>query len=146
MIIRPAQPEDVAAVAHIDNTCFHDGWSADYYRDELANPVARLIVAESAKEVGGFLLCWCLPPQAEILRMAVPMKRRRQGLAAHLLAEMLKMVQIEGVREVFLEVRRSNAAARQLYRKIGFFETGIRSEYYRNPGEDAVCMVWRQRR
>lgn len=146
MIIRPAQPEDVAAVAHIDNMCFCDGWSADYYRDELANPVARLIVVEDSAEVCGFLLCWCLPPQAEILRMAVQMKRRRQGVAAHLLIEMLKMVQLEGVREVFLEVRRSNAAARQLYGKSNFRETGIRSNYYRNPGEDAVCMVWRQRR
>ncbi|HDP94154.1 MAG TPA: ribosomal-protein-alanine N-acetyltransferase [Candidatus Aminicenantes bacterium] len=146
MIIRPAQPEDVTAVTQIDHACFRDGWSADYYRDEIANPIARLIVTEEYGEVSGFLLFWCLPPQADILRMAVPMERRNEGIGVQLVENMLKTAQSEGTREVFLEVRRSNEVARRLYRKAGFVQTGIRSDYYRNPQEDAVCMVWRQRR
>ena len=96
--------------------------------------------------VSGFLLFWCLPPQADILRMAVSMDHRKEGIGAQLVENMLKTAQREGAREVFLEVRRSNEAARRLYRKVGFVETGIRSDYYRNPREDALCMVWRQRR
>ena len=37
-----------------------------------------------------------------------------------------------------LEVRESNAAARALYTKHGFRETGRRRGYYRDPIEDAV--------
>lgn len=39
---------------------------------------------------------------------------------------------------VFLEVRESNMAARRLYEKLGFAETGRRRGYYANPPEDAV--------
>jgi ribosomal-protein-alanine N-acetyltransferase len=41
---------------------------------------------------------------------------------------------------VLLEVRRSNAAAIALYRRVGFFAMGVRSRYYPDD-EDAVEMV-----
>ena len=90
MIVRPAQPEDVTAITQIDHACFPDGWSADYYRDEIANPIARLIVTEGYGKVSGFLLFWCLPPQADLLRMAVPMERRQEGIGVQLVENMLK--------------------------------------------------------
>ena len=40
---------------------------------------------------------------------------------------------------VTLEVRRSNLAARQLYRKFEFEERRLRRHYY-GPGEDAIIM------
>jgi len=40
---------------------------------------------------------------------------------------------------VTLEVRRSNVAARSLYRKLSFEERRLRSNYY-GPGEDAIVM------
>ena len=39
-----------------------------------------------------------------------------------------------------LEVRDSNAAARMLYRQLGFAEEGRRSAYYRDPEEDALLL------
>ena len=39
---------------------------------------------------------------------------------------------------VFLEVRESNSAARSLYEKLGFQQTGRRKSYYANPIEDAI--------
>ncbi len=39
-----------------------------------------------------------------------------------------------------LEVRSSNAAARALYGRFGFDEAGVRKDYYRDMGEDAVIM------
>jgi ribosomal-protein-alanine N-acetyltransferase len=43
---------------------------------------------------------------------------------------------------VTLEVRRSNLAARQLYRKFEFEERRLRRHYY-GPGEDAIIMELR---
>jgi len=40
-----------------------------------------------------------------------------------------------------LEVRRSNAAALELYRSFGFRPVGIRPNYYVDEGEDAIVMV-----
>ena len=45
------------------------------------------------------------------------------------------------VRIVLLEVRRSNRAAIQLYRRLGFTAMGIRPNYYSDDGEDAVEMM-----
>lgn len=146
MILRPAECRDAVAVAQIDNAGFAEGWSVDYFQDEIDNPIARLIVAEESAKIYGFLLLWLMPPQAELLRMAVTPERRRTGIAARLLSNMFDLLERENVHEVFLEVRRSNQAARNLYGKAGFQDCGMRSNYYRNPEEDAICMVWRQRR
>lgn len=142
MIIRPAAVGDASALAGIDNSAFRDGWSADFYRDECGNPVARLRVADEAGEIMGFLLVWSTPPEAELLRMAVAREYRNRGIAERMLADVLNLVSREGVWKVFLEVRRSNAIARHLYNGRGFLETGVRPGYYRNPVEDAVCMEW----
>jgi ribosomal-protein-alanine N-acetyltransferase len=39
---------------------------------------------------------------------------------------------------VYLEVRESNRAARSLYVKCAFIESGHRKSYYSEPEEDAV--------
>ena len=39
---------------------------------------------------------------------------------------------------VFLEVRESNTAARGLYEKLAFHQTGRRKSYYCAPLEDAI--------
>jgi ribosomal-protein-alanine N-acetyltransferase len=44
-------------------------------------------------------------------------------------------------RYVTLEVRRSNAAAIELYRRLGFEAVGVRPKYYVEDNEDAVVML-----
>ena len=44
----------------------------------------------------------------------------------------------KGVVTINLEVRRSNAVARELYEKNGFNRVGVRKRYYADNGEDAV--------
>jgi len=45
-----------------------------------------------------------------------------------------------GARHVYLEVRESNLAARELYRGFAFAEVSRRADYYRRPVEDAVIL------
>ena len=59
-------------------------------------------------------------------------------------AELLRHEEIADPADV-LEVRRSNAAARQLYERFGFVVAGTRSNYYTNPIEDAL-VLWREER
>jgi ribosomal-protein-alanine N-acetyltransferase len=44
------------------------------------------------------------------------------------------------VREVLLEVRESNQAARAFYASLGFVDDGRRRGYYADPVEDAVLL------
>jgi len=143
MTVRSAVPGDAAAVARIDNASFRDAWSADYYRDETKNPLARLLVAEYGGSLCGFLLSWFVPPQAEFLRMAVAVECRKQGIAQGLIQALQTRARREGIQQVFLEVRPLNQPARSLYERCGFVVTRRRPGYYRNPVEDAICMEWR---
>ena len=47
------------------------------------------------------------------------------------------------MRVLGLEVRVSNAAARGLYRTLGFRLVGLRRGYYKSPIEDALLMALR---
>jgi ribosomal-protein-alanine N-acetyltransferase len=57
-----------------------------------------------------------------------------------LLSDLIQTAYERRARWVTLEVRRSNDAARALYRKFGFEEQGVRQHYYSDNGEDAVVM------
>jgi ribosomal-protein-alanine acetyltransferase len=76
----------------------------------------------------------------DIENIAVMSTAQRGGLGSQLLTEFLKLVHGRGGRAIFLEVRESNLAARALYRKWTFLETGRRKEYYENPPEDALIL------
>ena len=40
-----------------------------------------------------------------------------------------------------LECRKTNIAAQNLYRKLGFIDVGVRKRYYSDTGEDALVMA-----
>lgn len=83
---------------------------------------------------------WSLAPaafEAELFRIAVDQERRGEGLGHALLEACQKELSLLGIRELHLEVRASNTAARALYLRSGWREAGTRKHYYRD-GEDAL--------
>ena len=113
-------------------------WSvADYARLFAPGPPAIALVLEE-EEVEAFIVARGVGTEWEIENIAVAGPARRRGLGAHLLVELLDRAREAGARNVFLEVRESNRAARSLYEKWAFIESGRRKGYYRNPDEDAV--------
>ena len=113
-------------------------------REELERPWARLRVARVArdedKEVVGFLVSWHVADELHVLNVATHAAHRRRGIGRALMRESIAFAKDKRLRHVLLEVKRSNAAAIALYRSVGFFAMGIRSDYYPD-GEDAVEMV-----
>ena len=100
----------------------------------------RVHVCERNREVVGALQWRQVEPEAEILDLAVAQPHRRQGHAKFLLERFLELAAKNGVREVFLEVRESNAAAIALYSKFGFAPSGRRPNYYNHPTEAALLL------
>jgi ribosomal-protein-alanine N-acetyltransferase len=100
------------------------------------------LVAEDsvAGVVAGFAVASLLPPEAELEMIAVAPTAQRRGLARQIffsLAEELRTAEVFGI---MLEVRASNRPALELYRRLGFVETGRRPRYYHDPVEDAILM------
>jgi [ribosomal protein S18]-alanine N-acetyltransferase len=79
-----------------------------------------------------------LAPEWELENIVVAPSARRQGLGNRLLNALLAAARETHSASVFLEVRESNSAARTLYEKAGFKQTGRRKSYYTDPLEDAV--------
>lgn len=128
-------------LATLHAQCFPDRpWQADEFVDLLARNDTHLIETSH-----GFLVISCLPPEAEILTVAVDPLRRRQGEGRHLLQKLEHVCAGLDVDEIFLEVADDNTAARALYDSLEFAEVGRRQQYYaRHDGSHVDALVMRK--
>jgi len=142
MLVRPATSADIPAMMRLEQhsvTASH--WSPEQY-DRIfatASPRRVALVIEETAVVQGFLIAQVIAPEWEIENVAIAADARRRGLGTRLLGKFLDHARAEGAQALFLEVRESNHAARSLYEKWGFVESGRRVRYYRNPQEDAIA-------
>ena len=86
----------------------------------------------------GFLIAREVATEWELENVVVAEESRGNGVGTQLMQGLLENVQQMKGACVFLEVRESNLAARKLYEKFGFAQTGCRKSYYMKPLEDAV--------
>ena len=138
--IRTAAPSDGGALALLEKRCFSDPWSAAGLRDLVTSTQTITLVAELRGEIVGYAIARWAAETGEILNLAVAPEHRRAGIAGQMLEEILDGLRQRGVREVYLEVRESNEAARGLYGRRGFWVAGMRRAYYRTPTEDALVL------
>ncbi len=119
---------------------FADPWSPRDFAESLAHGVVFLVAVAPDDRVAGYLVARQMADEAEILNVGVDPRSRRQGIGRALVAAGLERVRALGAAQVYLEVRESNAAARELYRGFGFEEVARRPKYYRRPVEDAILL------
>ena len=142
-VIRPGRPCDLGEVAAIQAASPEAAhWdAADYLQYDF-----RVCVQDG--RVAGFLVARRVAPdESELLNLMVAPEFRRKGLARALLQELLAAGATPGQAKasptkssLYLEVRESNQAARNLYKSMGFQEVNIRPEYYQSPPEAAIVM------
>jgi ribosomal-protein-alanine N-acetyltransferase len=149
--VRDATAADLPHIMEIERLGFAQPWSLDSFRRELILPFSRIFVAtpqipdadsrhqRSPGLPAGFLCRWLIADECHVLNVAVHPRARREGVAMTLLGEAIDEAKAKKARFVTLEVRRSNVAARSLYRKLQFEEQRLRMNYY-GPGEDAIVM------
>lgn len=140
LLLRPLVEEDLPAVLAIEETSFLSPWTRSSFLHELSGPHSQLTVAERHGEIVGYLCCWHVADEVQILDIAVHPDFRRQGIGERLLRHAFVSGQRKGAQSANLEVRRGNLPAIALYKKFGFREAAIRQRYYTN-GEDALIMV-----
>lgn len=140
IIICPMSETDLDAVLAIETVSYPKPWAKNHFIDELNSPFAFPMVAlDSSGEVAGYICPILLFDEGEIRNVAVRYDMRNCGIGRMLVGKVLDDCRLRNATYVALEVRRSNASAQALYRKLGFNETGVRPRYYEN-GEDAILM------
>ncbi len=142
--LRDMSPADMAAIIDLEQKLFpDDAWTPEMFAAEFAQPPARrrYLVAEDAGTLVGYAgMMFTGGTQADVVTLAVDPARWGEGTGTALLQALVGEASRRGCTEVFLEVRKDNPRARQLYLRHGFTEIGIRRGYYQPSGVDAVVM------
>ena len=133
--------EDIAAVVAIERTSFSLPWSEISFAKELFKPRSIPKVAVVGDVVAGYMCIEYVMDEGHILNLAVHPDYRKKRIAATLVEDAVAELRQMACRFIYLEVRASNHAARNLYENFGFRMVGSRKSYYVNPGEDAVIMM-----
>ena len=131
---------DVDAVCAIEEATFARPWSRASIENELTNSCARDVVLRRGGETVGYAGMWLVIDEAHVTNVAIRKDLRGQGLGEKLMRALIQLAADRGMIWMTLEVRRSNAAAQGLYRKLGFVDVGWRKRYYEDNGEDALLM------
>jgi ribosomal-protein-alanine N-acetyltransferase len=133
--------EDIGTIVRIERESFTSPWSEEAFRTELTqNHFARYMVLEQAETILGYGGMWLIVDEAHITNIAIREPYRGQGLGERLLREMMRTSAWLGAKRITLEVRVSNDTAQSLYRKLGFYASGLRPGYYSDNREDALIM------
>ena len=95
---------------------------------------------DSQELIVGYLSTGYIVDEAHIMSVGVRNAYRGRGIGELLLIGAVEMSLASRARLITLEVRESNYVAKNLYRKYGFEETGLRKGYYADNREDAIIM------
>ena len=140
-IIKKAGLADIPAIRQLEKECFSAPWTDKQIEFEICNENSFFVAAFSGGELCGYGSFKYAADTAYINNIAVGKEFRRQGLASDLLGVFFRFAQAQNLAFLTLEVRDSNLAARNLYRKFGFRDVGRRRNYYDKPTEDAILMT-----
>lgn len=136
--LQVAEVSDAPVLEALHATAFDSPWDASALAELLGQAGVLALATED-----GFILCRTVVDEAEILTLAVRPEARGQGLGLKLVSAAADLAKSAGADSFFLEVAEDNQAARALYKRAGFVETGRRKGYYKTPQGpvDALILV-----
>lgn len=137
--IQPFQNSDINRIMEIEKRSFPYPWSKKSYLGMSMMRTTRFLVAKDESKILGFVLYQLLEDEIEIHSIAVDPDSRRRGVSRKMFNFILDEAREKGIKQIFLQVRRSNESARSLYKKFGFRIIGTRPNHYED-GEDALVM------
>jgi ribosomal-protein-alanine N-acetyltransferase len=138
--IRKAKTNDISALASIEHQQFPNPWKKSYLTDELAHDISYFYAAEDilTNQVAGYIIFWIIEDLLELHKIVTAENYKKKGIGKKLFLFMLEIAKQKKVKEIFLEVRKSNTEAIKFYESFHFELAGIREAYYHEPVEDAL--------
>jgi len=141
---------DLQRVVEINRSCLPENYTDFFFVDLYERFPETFIVAEENGEVVGYIMCRVetglasfglggLVKKGHVVSVAVMQEFRRKGIGDALMNKAMENMKSYNARQCFLEVRVTNAAATEMYKKLGFETTKTIRGYYAD-GEDAYLM------
>jgi ribosomal-protein-alanine N-acetyltransferase len=111
------------------------------YTPQFLDALARLhsesfLIAKKDDIILGYAVASIHKEFGHIISIAVHPQYRRLGVGKALMSKIIETLKSHNIKNVILEVKKSNTPAQRLYEKIGFRRIGEIKSYYED-GEDA---------
>ena len=140
--LEPLTLSRLEQVLDIEAQAYEFPWTRGNFTDSLASGYAvQLLCAD--EHLLGYYVAMRGVEETHLLNLTVAPAFQRQGWARLLLDALVLWSRAQGAHWLWLEVRASNAPARDLYQSHGFRRVGERPRYYpaaKGGREDAIVM------
>jgi ribosomal-protein-alanine N-acetyltransferase len=148
--LRKFESDDLQDVMHINRVCLPENYTDMFFVDLHQRFPDTFIVAEQDHELLGYIMCRIevglsnfglggLIRKGHVVSLAVMPNARRKGVASALITTAMAGMSGYKARQIYLEVRVTNDAGVNLYKKLGLEITRTIPGYY-SDGEDAYVM------
>lgn len=134
----PLGESDMDELIELERLCFAYHWTREQFAMGLERGVYKVLGIHCQNRLAGYIAFSLIDDEMEILNLAVHPGFRRRGLGQSLLARAFDICVGQGIAKSFLDVKVSNTAAIDLYRKFGYEQIGVRKRYYPDTREDAL--------
>lgn len=131
--IRTMESKDVAAIHQIEAESYSYPWEVCIFERLVTENFYCLVVLQHEK-VCGYCITLLGGDECHLLNFCIASCVRRHGVGRLLMQFLIQQLHHYCIKEIHLEVRESNIAAKNLYKTLGFTQVGRRQSYY--PGEE----------
>lgn len=141
-MLRELHELDLPQLVAIEIATQESPWSEDVFKQCIILGSQGWVI-EVEQKVVGFVLLFSKACEGHILNIGVDPDYQRQGYGEALMTKVMETAEDELLTVVYLEVRISNERAKNLYKKMGFEQVGVRKGYYATAGgrEDALVLA-----
>ena len=132
---------DYGEVCKLEKEIFPCPWSkSEIWKILSEDKFALPLVAEIQDEIVGYSFTWIVCEEVHIGNFAVKEGYRKRKIGTMLMQYIIEEASKQGGKFFYLEVRKSNCPAINLYKRFGFEPLSIRKKYYADNDEDAIVM------
>ena len=133
-------PSHFDRVEKIERAAFSTPWTRrDFeFARSRKNGFCRVAMVEG--EIVGYVVGFLIDREVHLANFAIATDFQQRGLGRRTMEAVFDLLETKA-QVVSLEVRMSNWAAIDLYKKMGFETMAIRKAYYTHPREDALVML-----
>jgi ribosomal-protein-alanine N-acetyltransferase len=142
-VLLPMTAARLDAVLAIEVSAYAFPWTRGNFIDSLAAGHPTRVLYGAGGELLGYFVAMTGVDEMHLLNITVAPAQQGRGHARFMFDALVSVCREQQARELWLEVRASNARARAMYERLGFAPVGVRKGYYPAPlgrREDAVVM------
>lgn len=141
MIFQEMKESDLDRVLNLEKACFKQPWQKKDCEYELnENPYSHGWILKDENRIVGYAFLWETFEMSQLARIGVDPEFRKKGLGFEMMQNLVQRAKEVACEFMTLEVRKSNIAALNLYKKMGFIQVNVSKSYYPD-GEDAIVMT-----